>query len=130
MTQDHASYWLNMKTQAVNGEFKLEEDLGQALAGVVSQYITDLERQKTYAQALNRLTGWGGLPSANTIRDKYEAKAVAGGAHDPDDSAVKRLDQHIAIARDQRDTFLAAIGKLQAVDQQSAGAIGVTGANI
>ena len=130
MTQDHASYWQNMKTQAVNGEFRLEEDLGQALAGVVSQYITDLERQKTYAQALNRLTGWGGLPSAEVIRAKYEAKAVAGGAGDANDSAVKRLEQHIAIARDQRDTFLAAIGKLQAVDQQSAGAIGATGANI
>ncbi|MEV0771411.1 hypothetical protein [Nocardia salmonicida] len=130
MTQDHASYWQNMKTQAVNGEFRLEEDLGQALAGVVSQYITDLERQKTYAQALNRLTGWGGLPSAEVIRAKYEAKAVAGGAGDANDSAVKRLEQHIAIARDQRDTFLAAIGKLQAVDQQSAGEIGATGANI
>ncbi|MEV4207071.1 hypothetical protein [Nocardia salmonicida] len=130
MTQDHASYWQNMKTQAVNGEFRLEEDLGQALAGVVSQYITDLERQKTYAQALNRLTGWGGLPSAEVVRAKYEAKAVAGGAGDANDSAVKRLEQHIAIARDQRDTFLAAIGKLQAVDQQSAGEIGATGANI
>ncbi|MGY0503208.1 hypothetical protein ACWZHB_32385 [Nocardia sp. FBN12] len=130
MSQDHATYWRNMKTQAVNGEFRIEEDLGQALATVVSQYITDLERQRGYALRLDRLTGWGGLPSAETIRAKYEAKAVAGGAGDPNDSAVKRLDQHIAIARDQRDTFLAAIGKLQAVDQQTAGALGATGASI
>ncbi|MFE3319058.1 hypothetical protein [Nocardia sp. NPDC059195] len=119
-----------MKTQAINGEFKIDEDLGQAIADVVSQYISDLEIQKDDAANLNRMSGWGGLPSAETIRAKYEAKAVAGGAGDPNDSAVKRLDQHIAIARDQRDTFLAAIGKLQAVDQQTAGAIGATGANI
>lgn len=130
MTQDHAAYWRNMKTQAINGEFKLEEDLGQAVAGVVSQYISDLEIQKDDAANLNRMSGWGGLPSAEVIRAKYEAKAVAGGAGDANDSAVKRLEQHIAIARDQRDTFLAAIGKLQAVDQQSAGEIGATGANI
>ncbi|MEU4417483.1 hypothetical protein ACIBEH_08855 [Nocardia salmonicida] len=130
MTQDHAAYWRNMKTQAVNGEFKLEEDLGQAIAGVISQYISDLEIQKDDAANLNRMSGWGDLPSAEAIRAKYEAKAVAGGTGDANDSAVKRLEQHIAIARDQRDTFLAAIGKLQAVDQQSAGAIGATGANI
>ncbi|MGM7644000.1 hypothetical protein ACSVDM_03800 [Nocardia sp. JW2] len=130
MTQDHATYWRNMKQQAISGEFKLDADLGQALAAVVDQYISDLEVQKLDAGKLNRLTGWGSLPSADAIRGKYENKAVAGGSHDPDDSAVKRLDQHIAIARDQRDTFLAAIGKLQAVDQQSAGAIGNAGANI
>ncbi len=130
MTQDHATYWRNMKTQAINGEFKIDEDLGQAIADVVSQYISDLEIQKDDAANLNRMSGWGGLPSADAIRAKYEAKAVAGGAGDPNDSAVKRLDQHIAIARDQRDTFLAAIGKLQAVDQQTAGALGAQGASI
>ncbi|MCA2210135.1 hypothetical protein [Nocardia rosealba] len=130
MSQDHATHWRNLKTQAMNGEFKLEEDLGQALADVVSQYISDLEAQKFEAGTLSHLSGWGSLPSAEAIRGKYENKAVAGGSHDPDDSAVKRLDQHIAIARDQRDTFLAAIGKLQAVDQQSAGAIGNAGAGI
>ncbi|MFF2087811.1 hypothetical protein ACFVVM_28870 [Nocardia sp. NPDC058176] len=129
MTQDHAQYWRNMKQQAINGEFKLEEDLGQSLANVINQYVLDLERQQDFARSLNRLTGWGGLPSAQSIQKKLEAKAVSGG-DDPDDSAVKRLDQHIAIARDQRDTFLAAIGKLQAVDQQAAGDIAANGAGI
>ncbi|NKX88762.1 hypothetical protein [Nocardia coubleae] len=130
MAQDHATYWRNMKSQAISGEFKLDEDLGQAIADVVSQYISDLEIQKFEAANLQHLTGWGSLPSAAAIRGKFENKAVAGGSHDPDDSAVKRLDQHIAIARDQRDAFLAAIGRLQAVDQQSAGAIGNAGASI
>ncbi|MET8648659.1 hypothetical protein [Nocardia aurea] len=129
MTQDHAGYWRDMKSKAINGEFKIEADVGQAIAQVVSQYITDLERQKGYAQGLERLAGWGSLPSAQAIRQKLELKAVAG-SDDPDDSASKRLDQHISIARDQRDTFLAAIGKLQTVDQQNAGDLGTNGQGI
>ncbi|MGW5315428.1 hypothetical protein [Nocardia thailandica] len=128
MTEDQAAYWRNMKQQAINGQFKIEGDLGQAIAGVVSQYITDLEAQKVEAGRLQYLSGWGGLPSAKAIQQKLEKKAVAGG--DAGDSATKRLDQHIAIARDQRDTFLAAIGKLQAVDQQTAGALGANGEGI
>ncbi|MFE7718022.1 hypothetical protein ACFU44_03150 [Nocardia rhizosphaerihabitans] len=124
MTQDHAAYWRTMKQQAVNGEFKIEEDLGQAIADVVSQYISALEIQKDDAANLNHLNGWGGLPSAVAIQDKLQSKAAA------DESAVKRLEAHIAIARDQRDTFLAAIGKLQAVDQQTADALGATGTGI
>lgn len=130
MTQDHASYWRNMKQQAINGEFKIEEDLGQAIADVASQYITDLEAQKFEAGRLQYLSGWGGLPSAQAIQQKLQLKAVAGGPDDPDDSAVKRLDQHISIARDQRDTFLAAIGKLQTVDQQNASGLGANGEGI
>ncbi|MGS2808629.1 hypothetical protein [Nocardia sp. MW-W600-9] len=124
MTQDHADYWRSMKAQAISGDFKIEEDLGQAIANVVSQYITELEQQKFEAATLEHLNGWGDLPSAVAIREKLEGKASA------DNSAVKRLDEHIAIARDQRDTFLAAIGKLQGVDQQTAGALGATGAGL
>ncbi len=124
MTQDHAAYWRNMKQQAVDGELEIDEGLGQAIADVANQYVIDLEAQKLVASKLDRMTGWGGLPSAMAIQKKLEAKATA------DESAVQRLEQHIAIARDQRDTFLAAIGKLQAVDQQTAGELGATGAGI
>lgn len=111
----------------MNGELRLEEGLGQALADIAEKYIADLEDQKWYLNDLEHLSGWGTLPSAQAIRRKLEAKAVAGSAEDADDSASKRLDQHIAIARDQRDTFLAAIGRLQATDQQSADDLGSSG---
>ncbi|WP_067656024.1 hypothetical protein [Nocardia harenae] len=127
MTEDQAAHWRNLKQQAINGELRLDEGIGQALADVVDQYITALKQQKREAGYLQRLTGWGTLPSAQTIRQKLEAKAVAGSPEDADDSASKRLDQHIAIARDQRDTFLAAIGRLQATDQQSADDLGSSG---
>lgn len=121
-TEDQATHWRKLKQQAISGEFRLEEDLGQSLAAACEEYISDLEQLKIEANRLGRLSGWGGLDSAKLLRAKFEDKA-AGGGGDPDDNAVARLDQHIAIARDQRDTFLAAIGKLQAVDQQNAGDI-------
>lgn len=128
MTDDQATYWRTMKQQAISGQFAIEEDLGQSIANVVSAYIVELEAQKLVASKLDHLTGWGGLPSAQAIRQKLEQKAVAGGT--AGDSASKRLDEHISIARDQRDTFLAAIGKLQAVDEQTAGALGANGQGI
>ncbi|UGT59980.1 hypothetical protein [Nocardia asteroides] len=109
-----------MKQQAIAGEIRIEEGLGNSMANVVGEYIAALEAQKLVAGKLDRLSGWGGLPSAQAIRQKLEFKAATGSADDPDDSATKRLDQHISIARDQRDTFLAAIGKLHSTDQQSA----------
>ncbi|UGT60886.1 hypothetical protein [Nocardia asteroides] len=127
MTEDQAAHWRNLKHQAINGDLRLDEGVGQALAEVVDQYITALEQQKREARYLEHLTGWGTLPSAQAIRQKLEAKAVAGSAEDPDDSAINRLDQHIAIARDQRDTFLAAIGRLLSTEQQSADDLGSTG---
>ncbi|MFC8528691.1 hypothetical protein [Nocardia sp. NPDC057227] len=127
MTDSQAAHWRNLKQQAINGELRLDQGVGQALADVVDQYITALEQQKREAAYLDHLTGWGTLPSAQTIRQKLEAKAVAGGPDDTHDSAVKRLGQHIAIARDQHDTFLAAIGRLQAADQQSADDLGSSG---
>jgi hypothetical protein len=120
VTDDQATYWRNLKQQAIDGSIRIDADLGQSIVAVITEYITELEFQKAEARRLDHLTGWGGLPSAQVIRQKLEFKAVAGGADDPDDSATKRLDQHIAIARDQRDTFLAAIGKLHSADQQSA----------
>ncbi|WP_067646830.1 hypothetical protein [Nocardia harenae] len=120
MTEDQAAYWRNLKQQAIDGIIRIDVDLGQSIAAVIAEYITELEFQKAEAQRLDHLTGWGGLPSAQAIRQKLEFKAVAASADDPEDSAVKRLDQHISIARDQRDTFLAAIGRLHTTDQQSA----------
>ncbi|MFD4432561.1 hypothetical protein, partial [Nocardia sp. NPDC058497] len=115
---------VNLTPLVKTGSFKIEVGLGHAIADVVTQYIEALEVQKSNASGLARLNGWGALPSAIAIQQKLERKATA------DESAVKRLEAHIAIARDQRDTFLAAIGKLQAVDQQTAGDLGATGAGI
>lgn len=127
---DQVTYWRNLKQQAVGGEFRLEDGLGEALRAACEQYVFDLERLKFSTKELEHLSGWGGLDSAKLLRAKFEAKAVSGSADDTTDSAAGRLAQHIEIAQLMRDTFAAAIGKLQAVDGQNAGDIAANGEGI
>lgn len=124
---DQAEYWRNLKQQAVAGSFRMEDGLGEALRAACEQYVTDLENLKDKVRAVEYLSGWGGLETALILKAKFEAKAVAGSADDPNDSADKRLASHIEIAQLMRDTFAAAIGKLQSVDGQNAGALTTTG---
>lgn len=71
--------------------------------------------------AAGHVDGYGGLPSALDLKVKFEKKADGGGEHDADDSAVRRLEQHIEVVKLMRDTYAAAIGKLQQTDQSAAG---------
>lgn len=110
--------WQQFKQQAVSGEMRLEEGIGEALSTACEQYRQKLQDLKDNASTLAYLSGYGGLPSALAMQDKFQQKA-AGGSDNPDDNAVKRLEQHIELAELMRDTYLAAIGKLQATDQDT-----------
>jgi hypothetical protein len=77
----------------------------------------ELENMKRQAAQLAYLSGYGDLPSAQTLQAKFEKKAVGGDSHDPNDSAVARLQQHIEVVQLMHDTYAAAIGKLQATDE-------------
>ncbi len=120
---DQATYWRNLKQQAVAGNFRMEEGLGESLRSACEQYANELKDLQRDTKKLEHLSGWGGLDTAVLLKQKFEAKAVAGSADDPNDSADKRLASHIEIAQLMRDTFAAAIGKFQAVDQQNAAGI-------
>ncbi|MFD3592195.1 hypothetical protein ACFWU5_05665 [Nocardia sp. NPDC058640] len=124
---DQTTYWRNLKQQAVAGDFRMEEGLGEALRAACETYVHDLEKLKGKTQQLAHLDGWGGLDTAKALKAKFEEKAVSGSASDPNDSADKRLASHIEIAQLMRDTFAAAIGKFQAVDGQNAAGIAATG---
>ncbi|MFE6922751.1 hypothetical protein ACFVAV_17060 [Nocardia sp. NPDC057663] len=127
---DQATYWRNLKQQALAGTFRMEEGLGEALRSACEQYVTELAELKNDTKELEHLSGWGGLETAILLKQKFEQKAVSGSADDPNDSADKRLASHIEIAQLMRDTFAAAIGKLQAVDGQNAGDIAANGEGI
>ncbi|TLF76436.1 hypothetical protein [Nocardia cyriacigeorgica] len=116
-TQGQIQKWQQLKQQAIDGDLRMEEGIGEALRGACADYILKLDDLKAKAKQLEHLSGYGGLPSALHLRDKFQAKAVAGRADDPDDSAVKRLEKHIEIAQLMHDTYAAAIGQLQNTDQ-------------
>ncbi|WP_067859139.1 hypothetical protein [Nocardia shimofusensis] len=111
--------WQNFKEQGINGEFKLENDIGEALVKRCNVLLGNLQDLRTDAALLSRLSGYGGLPSADALRKKFEQKATGGAPHDPNDNAIARIDQHIEIVTTMRDAYLAAIGKLVQVDQET-----------
>ncbi|MFE3543426.1 hypothetical protein ACFXK0_10660 [Nocardia sp. NPDC059177] len=111
--------WKALKQQAIAGEFSMEDGVGEALRAACATYAGKLEKLKEDARFLEHLTGYGGIPSADLLKQKFQNKAVNGEADNTGDSASKRLDQHIEIAQLMRDTYAAAIGKLKDSDQQS-----------
>ncbi|MBF6423480.1 hypothetical protein GV791_30310 [Nocardia cyriacigeorgica] len=116
-TQAQLQQWQELKQQAIDGTLRMEEGIGEALRSACDSYIDKLENLKADAQQLQHLSGYGGLPSALHLRNKFQDKAVNGRSDDPDDSAVKRLEKHIEIAQLMHDTYAAAIGQLKNTDQ-------------
>ncbi|WP_067474161.1 hypothetical protein [Nocardia amamiensis] len=109
--------WQQLKQEAIEGEFQMEEGIGEALRRRCETLLAGLQDMKTDAAQLAYLSGYGDLPSAKIMKVKFERKADGGGSHDANDSAVARLQQHIEVVQMMHDTYAAAIGKLQATDE-------------
>ncbi|WP_280501247.1 hypothetical protein [Nocardia farcinica] len=118
-TESHLKAWQNFKEQGINGEFRLDTDIGQALYDHCELLRQQLLRMRMDIEQMRYLGGFGGLPSALQLKTKFEQKATGGGDHDPNDNALTRIDQHIEIVTTMRDAYKAAIGQLQAVDEDS-----------
>jgi hypothetical protein len=109
--------WKHLRQQAGTGEFRMEAEIGEALRRRCETLLAELKDMRSNAQDLDHLSGYGDLPSAQTLQAKFEMKAAGGDSHDPNDSAVARLQQHIEVVQLMHDTYAAAIGKLQATDE-------------
>src|SRR5690606_31724481 len=115
--QDHLKAWQSFKQQGIDGEFTLDKDIGSALAAHCENLLTSLDGMLKDASDLEFLSGYGGLPSAQQLQQKFQQKAVGGATQDPDDNAISRIKLHIEIVTTMREAYLAAIGELQNVDQ-------------
>jgi len=118
-TQEQLKTWQDFKQQGIDGEFKLDHDIGNAMASRCETLLLSLDEMLQAAQNLEHLSGYGGLPSALQLQQKFQQKAVGGADHDPDDNAVSRIKKHIEIVTTMREAYLAAIGQLQNVDQSN-----------
>ncbi|MFC4373095.1 hypothetical protein ACFO5K_03180 [Nocardia halotolerans] len=128
-TGDQRAYWTQLAQQAVGGELRMEPELGEALRAAAKVYAEGLVDAKADTGRLANLSGWGSLPSAVALRKKFEQKGVGGG-DDPNDNAAQRIQDHIDIAWLQHDTFAAAIGKIELVDEQRAAQLRAAGTGI
>ncbi|MFG1792960.1 hypothetical protein [Nocardia sp. NPDC049149] len=107
--------WQALKKQAEDGELRLDEQIGTALANHADQMRTKLDTMLDFAGDLKHQAGFGTLKSAEALRDKFAKKATAG-----DDSAVNRLKQSIEVVTLMSETYKLAIGKLTESDQSAA----------
>lgn len=109
-------HWQSLKQQAIDGELRMDTGIGEALRGRCDTLRTQLDQIRKETKGLAHLAGYGGLPSALDLKKKFELKA--SGAENGD-SAESRLDEMIQVVTLMRDTYAAAIGRLQETDQQN-----------
>ncbi|MBF6102250.1 hypothetical protein IU510_29980 [Nocardia cyriacigeorgica] len=116
-------HWKTLKTQAENGELRMDPEIGNALKARADTLITELDKMVNKTEELQYVTGFGTLKSAEALRAKFAAKAVTD-----DDSAKKRLQESIDIVTLMSQTYALAIRRIEETDQSTAGALGKTGA--
>ncbi|PFX01395.1 hypothetical protein CJ469_03510 [Nocardia farcinica] len=76
--QEQLKTWQNFKQQAISGEFTLDTDIGSALAARCDELLNSLDGMLKDASDLEFLSGYGGLPSARQLQQKFAQKAVGG----------------------------------------------------
>lgn len=114
--------WQNLKTQAENGDLRMEEGIATQLAGRCNAFIDRLDEMLRTADHLGTLSGFGKLRTAEALRDKLARK----GAGAPD-SATNRLQAAIDIVSLMKETFELAGRQIEETDQSTSSALGNAG---
>ncbi|MBF6427110.1 hypothetical protein GV791_30285 [Nocardia cyriacigeorgica] len=116
------SHWKGLKTQAENGELRMDPQIGSALKARADAMLTELDLMVFDVKALEHVSGFGTLGSAVALQKKFAAKATTA-----DDSAQKRLQESIDIVKLMSETYELAIRRIEETDQSTAGTLGQTG---
>ncbi|WP_280228339.1 hypothetical protein [Nocardia cyriacigeorgica] len=115
-------HWKALKTQAENGELRMDPEIGNALKARADAMLAALDKMLFDTEELQYVSGFGTLKSAEALRAKFAAKAVTD-----DDSAKKRLQESIDIVTLMSETYALAVRRIEETDQSTAGALGKTG---
>ncbi|WP_280397425.1 hypothetical protein [Nocardia carnea] len=114
--------WQNLKTQAENGELRMESDIAAKLAAHCEGFIARLEEALLRTDDLAVVEGFGGLRSAEALRAKFAKKAV-----DDTDSAANRLRAAIDTVVLMKQTFELSCKQIEETDQSTSSALGNAG---
>ncbi|VFB01492.1 hypothetical protein [Nocardia cyriacigeorgica] len=119
---EQLKYWQGLKTQAENGELRVEPDLGNALIARCDTMLAALDGMLRQAENLQYVSGFGTLKSAEALAKKFANKAVGD-----EDSAYARIEQSIDIVNTMKQTYQLAIRTLTETDQAIGDQLGRTG---
>src|SRR5690606_5048424 len=75
---EQLKHWQNLKQQAIDGELHVENEVGTLLRQECETFLVNLRKRRNQAMILGRLAGYGGLPSAQDVKKKFELKAMGG----------------------------------------------------
>ncbi|GGL32361.1 hypothetical protein [Nocardia jinanensis] len=114
--------WQGLKTQAENGELRMDASIVDKLTARCDTFIDELEGMLNSSGNLAALTGFGTLRSAVALQAKFAAKAVQDS-----DSASNRLKTAIDIVILMRETFELSAGRVQETDSSTSNALGNAG---
>lgn len=114
--------WQNLKAQAENGELRMDTEIVDKLKVRCDTFIGELEDMLNQAGFLATLSGFGTLRSAETLQNKFAAKAVKDA-----DSASNRLKTAIDIVTLMKETFELSAGRVLETDTSTSNALGGTG---
>ncbi|WP_327150071.1 hypothetical protein [Nocardia sp. NBC_01329] len=120
--EDQLKYWQNLRTQAENGELRMDKTVGEALAKRCDTFIGQLNDMVVQATNLQYISGFGGLRSATQLSDKFAKKALGD-----EDSAVNRLTKAIEITGLMKQTFELSVKQIAETDDQTSSALGNAG---
>lgn len=115
--------WQSLKTQAENGELRMDSAIVDKLKARCDTFIGELEDMLNSTNNLAMLSGMGTLKSAVALQAKFAAKAVRDS-----DSASNRLKTAIDIVVLMRETFELSAGRVQETDSSTSNALGNAGA--
>ncbi|GAB2639964.1 hypothetical protein ACWDYH_08880 [Nocardia goodfellowii] len=91
-------------TKAAEGKhIRLEPNAAQDCAKLCSDMVTQLNSAINNAKTLGNVKGFGDLPDATALAQRYSDRATNG-----DSSLEYALKKHVEVVNDMMDTFIAA----------------------
>ncbi|QBS43649.1 hypothetical protein [Nocardia sp. CS682] len=125
MAREGVTEWQRLLDQANTGELRLSPDVGKDLDAQCQNYLNELDGVRRQARRVERVTGFGAMPSGPILEMKFSRKA--SGA---DSSLNQSLETHIEEVQLMRQVFATAMANYQSVDvsnSQNLAAINVLG---
>ena len=112
---DLISHWQDLNAQADAGTITIPSDVAAQCDAACVTYLAHLDKMKVDARAIDVVTPWGDLKSAQDLQARF-GRLVTG----TDRSLDKILQQHIDVIESMRMLFRRYFEETEATDTQTA----------
>ncbi|MFD4181183.1 hypothetical protein [Rhodococcus sp. NPDC058514] len=125
MAEGEGSLWGAVGTAIDGGQVYLERGAAQRCAQRCAAFVSQLQDIQLKANALERIDGFGSLPSGVALAAKFGRKAVGG-----EYSMVEAIGDHIKVVQEMQQTFEKIEAMYAASDEAGAQVISGSGSGL